>query len=161
TGEHNRSMLPETVAQSRSNLDRNHEFAPSVSTGRRAFAALILFRRAGLFPSFSFLARGRPASIGQIACGAIALVGACALVAPVGLAAQPGSTGVYAQASPPAAPLHGTTEIAKLLDRSPGLLIAGEPVNVRLLRRFYAGHGFEPVWRSRPAQANALLNAVL
>jgi murein L,D-transpeptidase YcbB/YkuD len=41
------------------------------------------------------------------------------------------------------------------------LVVAGERLNVGLLRRFYAGHGFEPVWMTRPAQADSLVNAVL
>jgi murein L,D-transpeptidase YcbB/YkuD len=43
----------------------------------------------------------------------------------------------------------------------PGVSIAGERLNVGLLRSFYARHGFQPVWTTRPAQANALMNAVL
>jgi murein L,D-transpeptidase YcbB/YkuD len=39
--------------------------------------------------------------------------------------------------------------------------IAGEPLNGRLLRRFYARHGFQPVWAGRRAEADALVEAVL
>jgi murein L,D-transpeptidase YcbB/YkuD len=41
------------------------------------------------------------------------------------------------------------------------LVVAGERLNVGLLRRFYARRGFEPVWTARPAQAGSLTNAVL
>ncbi|HVH73563.1 MAG TPA: L,D-transpeptidase family protein [Stellaceae bacterium] len=61
---------------------------------------------------------------------------------------------------PPATQLHADTEIGKLID-STSLVIAGQRLNVGLLRRFYARHGFEPVWTTRQAQANALVNAVL
>ena len=47
------------------------------------------------------------------------------------------------------------------LDDGPPLSVAGEEVNVALLRRFYARHDFEPVWTTRHAQANALVDAVL
>jgi len=53
------------------------------------------------------------------------------------------------------------TELGKLLDSAPELVVAGERLNVELLRRFYARHGFEPVWTAQPAQANSLTNAVL
>jgi len=56
---------------------------------------------------------------------------------------------------------YANTELGKLLDSGPELVIAGERLNVGLLRRFYARHGFEPVWTTRPAQANSLTNAVL
>jgi murein L,D-transpeptidase YcbB/YkuD len=41
------------------------------------------------------------------------------------------------------------------------LVVAGERLNAALLQRFYARHGFEPVWTSRQAQADSLVNAVL
>jgi murein L,D-transpeptidase YcbB/YkuD len=53
------------------------------------------------------------------------------------------------------------TELGKLIDSAPELVVAGERLNVGLLRRFYAGHGFEPVWTNRQEQANSLVNAVL
>jgi murein L,D-transpeptidase YcbB/YkuD len=40
-------------------------------------------------------------------------------------------------------------------------VVAGETLDADLLRRFYERRGFEPVWASRPAQANALKAAVL
>lgn len=105
--------------------------------------------------------RGRPAFGGPIAAGAIMLVAACALAAPVVLAAQPGPGGVFGLAPPVATQLYANTEIGKLIDSKPGLVIAGERLNAELLRRFYAGHGFQPIWTTRQAQANALVNAVL
>ncbi|MBS7813632.1 L,D-transpeptidase family protein [Roseococcus sp. XZZS9] len=39
--------------------------------------------------------------------------------------------------------------------------LADERLNTDLLRRFYARHGFAPVWTSRPAEAEALVNIVL
>jgi L,D-transpeptidase YcbB len=55
---------------------------------------------------------------------------------------------------------HANTELGNLIYGAPELVIAGERVNAGLLRRFYARHGFEPVWTTRQAQANSLLNAV-
>src|SRR5262249_46638259 len=59
----------------------------------------------------------------------------------------------------PVAPPVGDTEIKLRLDGA-GLQVGGERVRVALLRRFYAAHGFQPVWDSRQPQAAALLQAV-
>ncbi len=53
------------------------------------------------------------------------------------------------------------TELIKLIDGAPELVIAGEGLNVGLLQRFYARYGFDPIWTTRQAQANSLVNAVL
>ena len=53
------------------------------------------------------------------------------------------------------------TAIHKLLDGAPELAVGGEQLNAALLRRFYARHDFEPVWTTRRAQANSLVDAVL
>ena len=56
---------------------------------------------------------------------------------------------------------HANTELSKRIDSAPELVVAGERLNVGLLRRFYADHGFEPIWTTRQAQADSLVNAVL
>ena len=61
----------------------------------------------------------------------------------------------------PAAQLHADTEIGRLIDSTPQPVVAGERLNFGLLRRFYATHGFEPVWTTRQGQADALVDAVL
>jgi murein L,D-transpeptidase YcbB/YkuD len=53
------------------------------------------------------------------------------------------------------------TELGNLIDGAPELVVAGERLNVTLLRRFYQRHDFEPVWPARQAQANELVHAVL
>jgi murein L,D-transpeptidase YcbB/YkuD len=53
------------------------------------------------------------------------------------------------------------TDLRDLIDGSRVLVVAGDQVNVGLLRRFYGRHGFEPVWTTRRAQANSLMDAVL
>lgn len=58
-------------------------------------------------------------------------------------------------------PSSADTELGRRIDQGPRLVVAGEQLNVGLLRRFYAGHGFEPVWTTREAQANSLMKAVL
>lgn len=60
-----------------------------------------------------------------------------------------------------ATPERANTELGNLIDGASQLTVAGEPVNVALLRRFYARHDFEPVWTAREAEANSLLKAVL
>ncbi len=101
--------------------------------------------------------RGRWASIGLIAGGTLALAASCAPVPapPVVLAAGPEPEAVFAPAP------HANTELGKRIDSAPELVVAGERLNVGLLRRFYAGHGFEPIWTTRQAQANSLVGAVL
>ena len=56
---------------------------------------------------------------------------------------------------------HANTELGKLLDSAPEFVVAGEPLNVGAAATFLRAHGFEPVWTTRPAQANSLMNAVL
>ena len=58
-------------------------------------------------------------------------------------------------------PENANTELGHLIDGASQLTVAGEPVNVALLRRFYARHDFEPVWTVRSAEARSLLDAVL
>ncbi|HWB50847.1 MAG TPA: L,D-transpeptidase family protein [Stellaceae bacterium] len=53
------------------------------------------------------------------------------------------------------------SEIKTRLGTAGPLSIAGEPLHAALLRRFYAGHGDQPVWATHPAQSNALWHAVL
>jgi len=95
---------------------------------------------------------GGPASVVTTAGATIMLIAACVLAVPVVHAAQPESGGVLGLAPNPATPLQAGT---------PGLVVAGERLNVGLLRRFYAAHGYEPIWTTRQAQADALANAVL
>ena len=54
-----------------------------------------------------------------------------------------------------------TPNFGELIESAPELVVAGERLNAGLLRRFYARHGFEPVWTTRQLQANSLMNAVL
>jgi len=114
-----------------------------------------------LFPSRSSSTRGFPARVGPITGGAIALAAACALAAPAVLAAnqEPGAAFVPA----PPAPIVGyaKTELGKLIESAPELVVAGERLNGELLRPFYARHGFAPVWTTRQLQANSLMDAVL
>ncbi len=60
---------------------------------------------------------------------------------PVAADPQPGT-------GPAPAP-QADTELGNLLDSTPDLAVAGEPVNVGQLKRFYARHDFEPVWDTR------------
>jgi murein L,D-transpeptidase YcbB/YkuD len=56
---------------------------------------------------------------------------------------------------------HANTELGRRIESAPELVVAGERLNAGLLRRFYTGHGFEPVWTTRQVQADSLVNAVL
>lgn len=55
---------------------------------------------------------------------------------------------------------YAKTELRELIESAPQPVVAGEGLNVELLRRFYARHGFAPVWTTRKAQADSLINAV-
>ncbi len=63
----------------------------------------------------------------------------------------------------PPAPMraYANTELGELIQSAPELVVAGERLNVGLLRRFYARHGLAPVWTTRQSQADSLMNAVL
>lgn len=88
----------------------------------------------------------------MIARGTIALAAACALVA-CGTDPKPEAVSVLAP--------QPDTELGDLIDGAPESVLTGERLNVDLLRRFYQRHGFEPVWPTRQAQANSLMQAVL
>jgi murein L,D-transpeptidase YcbB/YkuD len=112
-----------------------------------------------LFASCSFSTRGFLAFVGPLA--SVALAAACALAPPAVLAAEQGPGGTFVLAPPAPMAAYADTELRRLLDSGPELVVAGERLNVGLLRRFYARRGFEPVWTARPAQAGSLTNAVL
>jgi murein L,D-transpeptidase YcbB/YkuD len=57
--------------------------------------------------------------------------------------------------------LHAHSDLGNRLDNASELTIAGEPLDVVLLRRFYTRHDFQLVWPTRQAQANSLADAVL
>ena len=110
---------------------------------------------------------------GWFAGGAIAIAAACVFAPPAAsiALAQSGSAVLVpaalsseepTQAAPAIAPTpRPTTELGSRIEGAPGLAIAGEKLNLGLLRRFYAVHGYEPVWTTRQAQAESLLRAVL
>lgn len=111
-----------------------------------------------MFPSCSSWARGL--RIGPVAGIAIALAAAaCAPADPASLAADqaPATSLVATPTNPAAAAAHA--ELRALIDGAP--FVAGERLNVDLLRRFYARHGFTPVWTTRQEKAEQLINAVM
>src|SRR5260221_7790108 len=114
-----------------------------------------------MYPPCSLSTRGRLVSVGQIAGGTIALAAACALAASAVLAAPLEPVAVWVLAPPAPIPPHASSELANRIGSAAGLVVAGERLNPGLLRRFYAAHGFEPVWSTRQAQADSLLKAVL
>jgi murein L,D-transpeptidase YcbB/YkuD len=114
-----------------------------------------------LLASCSFSTRGLLARVGAIARGAIALAAACALAAPAVLATEQKPGAGFGPAPPALMVAYANTELGELIGSAPELVVAGERLHVGLLRRFYARHGFAPVWTTRPAQANSLINAVL
>ncbi len=74
----------------------------------------------------------------------------------------PGAVGpTFDQGAASAPAPYADTELSSRIDGTSTIIIAGDRLNARLLRRFYARHGFEPVWATHPAQANSLVNAVL
>ncbi|HWD57226.1 MAG TPA: L,D-transpeptidase family protein, partial [Stellaceae bacterium] len=101
------------------------------------------------------------ALVEPIAAGAIALAVTCALAAPAALAADQARGAGFGSALPASMAAYAGTELGRRIGNAPELIVAGEPLNVGLLRRFYARHGFAPVWTTRPAQAISLMDAVL
>src|SRR5579863_1346581 len=87
-----------------------------------------------------------------IAGGTSALVSAFALAA-CGTDPEPEAISVPAP--------RANTELRNVIDAAPASVVAGEGLNVELLRRFYQRHGFQPVWPTRQEQANSLVKAVL
>jgi L,D-transpeptidase YcbB len=82
----------------------------------------------------------------------VALAAACALTA-CGILPEPDASAGLGQ--------QPNTELRARLDDAPELVVAGEQLNAALLLRFYARHGFEPVWATRPAQTKLLVSMVL
>lgn len=84
-------------------------------------------------------------------------------------AASPEPVSAAAPAVAPAAdpasvdtvPFVGNIELKARLDMPGKLTIAGEPMHVALLRRFYIAHGYQTVWDSHPAEMSRLRDAVL
>jgi murein L,D-transpeptidase YcbB/YkuD len=103
------------------------------------------------------------ARVGLIAVAAIALAAACSPAKPKVLAAvhEPVAL-VPARQAAMSAPMMASahTELGALIESGPKSGVAGERLNVELLRRFYARHGFAPVWTTHEAEANALMKAV-
>jgi L,D-transpeptidase YcbB len=122
--------------------------------------------RPPLFPSCSSLTKSLLARVGPIAVGVIALAAACAPAEPTVRA--PNREPAVALVSAPTAPVAAFAnarlgepgELRELIENAPKSVVTGERLNVELLRRFYARHGFAPVWKTRQAQANSLMDAV-
>jgi len=108
--------------------------------------------------SFCSLSSGLLVRIGAIAGSAMALA-ACAAPEPTVRATE--QEPPVALVSAPAGPIvpRATGGLAELID-APQAAVAGERLNVELMRRFYARHGFAPVWQTRQEQAASLVNAI-
>ncbi|HEX3538787.1 MAG TPA: L,D-transpeptidase family protein [Stellaceae bacterium] len=113
-----------------------------------------------MFPSRSG-SNGLRAFVGRLAGGAIALAAACVLAASAGLAAGRDSGPALISAPPAPAEADANRDLAQLINSAPELVVAGERLNAGLLRRFYARHGFAPVWTTRQSEADSLMRAVL
>src|SRR5262245_18582244 len=87
-----------------------------------------------------------------LASGAMMLAATCALAA-CGADPKPGVVSTLAR--------RADTALRNRNDGGPALSVAGKELDVALLQRFYVRHGFKPVWTTRHAQANSLVEAVL
>jgi murein L,D-transpeptidase YcbB/YkuD len=101
------------------------------------------------------------AKIGRIAGGTLALAAASALGGPAVLAADQYPRTVSAPTPVVPTVAYDNVKLRDLIGSAPELVIAGERLNIGLLRAFYARHGFATVWPTRQAQANSLKNAVM
>ena len=104
---------------------------------------------------------GHLARVTATAVVTIVSVAACASTEPTVAAADHEPATALVAASPTLSAAPGKTELGDLIERAPRSAVAAERLNVDLLRRFYARHGFAPVWTTRPAQAESLINAVM
>jgi L,D-transpeptidase YcbB len=95
-----------------------------------------------------------------IAVTAIALAAACSSAEPTGRTADRQPAVALVSAPPRPTVSSGDTKLSELIENAPKSFTAGERLNVELLRRFYARHGFAPVWTTRQGQANSLIDAV-
>lgn len=103
---------------------------------------------------------GLLARIGPIAVAAVALAGACSPTGPTGLSIDREPPAALAPASPRPTVAYDKGTLRELIENAPKAVIAGELLNVELLRRFYSRHGYAPVWTTRQGQANSLIDAV-
>jgi len=102
-----------------------------------------------------------PSRIVSIVGGAIALaVAACSSDEPIAVTNQEQPLALVSASSAPKA-AYAKTELGELIDSAPKSAAGGDRLNVELLRRFYARHGFAPVWNARQAQADSLVEVVL
>jgi murein L,D-transpeptidase YcbB/YkuD len=90
--------------------------------------------------------------LGPLAGLVLALLAAACAPEP-GPSVAPPSPAALAAASP--------TELGHRIAHGTEIFVAGERLNVDRLQRFYARHGFEPVWAAKQSQATALTDAVL
>ena len=110
-----------------------------------------------MFPSCSFLTRNLVARFGPLAVGAMALVTACAPAEPPVILAADEQPAVALVSAPSAALVKSEratsadTRLGELIGNTPGSVVAGERLNVELLRRFYARHGFSAPSFGNPA----------
>jgi L,D-transpeptidase YcbB len=91
---------------------------------------------------------------------AFSAIGAAALM-PDGAAAQLAPAAGEPPASIAGRANGGDSDIKNRLEGVGPLFVVGQRLHGALVRRFYAAHDWEPVWPSHPAQAAALLGAVL
>ena len=96
------------------------------------------------------LSRRRVMGAAASLAGSVGLAG-CAVDAPMPVMSEPVAASSPAQEAP--------SELRRLVEGAP--VVAGRRLDAKLLRRFYARHGYEPVWTERRAQAEALTGAVL
>jgi murein L,D-transpeptidase YcbB/YkuD len=79
---------------------------------------------------------------------------------PAALAAiQESPTAIVSAPAPPVF-AYADSELGSRI-KDPSATVAGERLNVELLRRFYARRGYTPVWADRQSQADSLVKAVL
>ena len=113
-----------------------------------------------MLPFCSLLTGDLPARLAAIAATAIVLATACAPAEPAGRAGDREPAVALVSAPSKSVGADANRRLGELIESGSKPVVAGERLNVELLRRFYARHGFAPVWTTRQAQANSLLDAV-
>jgi len=100
------------------------------------------------------------AGIGPIAVAAMALAAACSPADPKGPAIDREPAAALASAPSRPATASDDSKLGELIENPPKSFAAGGSLNVELLRRFYARHGFAAVWTTRQGQASSLIDAL-
>jgi L,D-transpeptidase YcbB len=103
----------------------------------------------------------RPGGLHRLTAGVASLAIAAGLAGTALADPSPAAAPTPTAAGAPQAPFTGNVELKQRLDAAGPLVVASERLNRNLLQRFYADHGYRPVWDGRAPVVASLAKAVL